>query len=181
MFAYALFGESYLFAFAYIVAPGSGVMPGSMYPSHKTRVDVLRAVALKEGVVLPDFGSLGLTEQEFRENPRERFVRRMAATGVNDAIETLWTVVSSLVGEADLRRPNPTNAVRHLHEIRMGIPAYQPVGLGDIINAGWAFFRETQNAKIDKKSLLERYDSLNEIMLKTIEVLEFRRRTNNGN
>jgi hypothetical protein len=179
IFAYALFGESYLHAFAYILAPGSGVAPGSRYPSHKKRIDVLRQVATKEGVTLPEFGSLGLTDQELGGDPRERFLLKMAALSVDEVIETLWTIVNSLVVEANVRRPNPANMARHLHEIRMGIPAHDPACLGDIINAGWTYFHEVQSGKIDSKSIGECYDSLNEIMLKTIEVLEFRRRTSN--
>ncbi len=179
MFAYALFGESYLHAFAYILAPGSGVATGSRYPSHKKRIDVLRQIATKEGMVLPEFSSLGLTDQQMGGNPRERFLLKMAAFGVDEAVETLWTIVNSIVVDSNVRRPNPTNMARHLREIRMGIPAHDPACLGDIVNAGWAYFHELQSGKIDSKSVGERYDSLNEIMLKTIEVLEFGRRTSN--
>ena len=33
----------------------------------------------------------------------------------------------------------------HLQEFRLGIPAHKPSCLGDIINAGWMYYKEAQN------------------------------------
>ena len=81
MFAYAIFGESYLYAFSYILAPGSVRLPGSKYPSYKTRISVLRNIQA-EGVVLPDMASLEFVDVAAQRNPKERFVVKMAETSV---------------------------------------------------------------------------------------------------
>jgi hypothetical protein len=182
MFAYALFGESYLYAFAYILAPGSGRLPGSRYPSHKARIETLIGIATREGSLLPDFASLGFSEDRTRGSgtPRDRFILRICEDSVKAITGSLWDSVCSLAIEGKIVRPNATMARKHLHEFKLGIPAHQPRSLGDIINAGWMYYREVQSERDASKSLPERFDDLNEILLKTIEVLEFNQRTQHG-
>src|SRR5262245_31332322 len=113
MFAYAVFGESYVFAFSYILAPGSNASRTSMYPSHKTRISVLRDIASKEGVSLPDADALDFVEDISRRNPRDRFIIRMAEQSVSEIINTLWKIATTLVTTGKVPRPNPTLSARH--------------------------------------------------------------------
>lgn len=175
LFAYAVFGESYLYSFAYILAPGSGRSRTTMYPSYKTRMSVLKDVAAKEGVTLPGIDALDFIDEVARLIPRDRFVARMAEQSVSEVTDGLWQNVSTLISTGKVPRPNSTFTQRHLREFRVGIPAHQPVCLGDIINAGWAYYREIQTLK-SQDEIAAKTDYLNEMVLKTIEVLEFRRR-----
>lgn len=180
MFAYSLFGESYLYAFAYILAPGSGRVAGSKYPSYKTRIEVLNRIGLEEGVTLPDLAALSFAQEATRRPPREGFILRMAEASVDDAIDGQWRNVVKLVEDGRVCRPNRERAAQHLEELRLGIPAHQPRCLGDIINSGWMYYNELKAAVTDSNVLGRRVDNLNEMLLKTIEVLEFSRRTNHG-
>jgi hypothetical protein len=174
MFAYAVFGESYLHAFSYILAPGSGRSRTSMYPSYSMRISVLKDVAAKEGVHLPGTDALDFIDERPRQNPRDRFIARMAEKSVTELISELWQNLTSLLSAGTVPRPNPTLSARHLREFRIGIPAHQPVCLGDIINAGWAYYGELQS--LSESEIAVKTDYLNEMVLKTIEVLEYRRR-----
>jgi hypothetical protein len=55
LFAYAIFGKSYLHAFGYILAPGSTDSRDAKYPSHLTRISVVSEMAATEGVALPTY------------------------------------------------------------------------------------------------------------------------------
>jgi hypothetical protein len=175
MFAYAVFGESYVYAFSYILAPGSGRPRTSMYPSYKARISVLKDIAASEGVTLPGTDSLDFVDEIVRHDPRDRFINRMAEKSVSEVTNSLWQNVTTLISTAKVPRPNPTFSARHLREFRIGIPAHEPICLGDIINAGWAYYRELHALKSQQK-IDSRTDYLNEMVLKTIEVLEYRRR-----
>jgi hypothetical protein len=188
MFSYAIFGASYLHAFAYILAPGFGRMPGSRYPSHKTRISVLASIASKEGAKLPAIGSLSFSDETPRGNPRERFVLRVAEENVQEVIGGLWDRVLALLNEGKVLRPSEKMSEKHSEQFKLGIPAHEPRCLGDIVNAGWtcysrmqSYVSEDENER-DKEqdNLYENVDALNEILLKTIEVLEFNNRTGNG-
>jgi hypothetical protein len=97
-----------------------------------------------------------------------------------------------LMAMSELRRkkqagfkPPPVNAppnvielhgrpVRHLKDFRLGMPAHRAICLGDLINAGW--LRHAELVETAGAALSNQLDNLNEIVLKSIEVLEYRRR-----
>jgi hypothetical protein len=174
MFAYALFGESYVYAFAYILAPGSGMVPASKYPTHKIRMTVLRDIAQMEGVRLPELSDLNFAEERERRLPRDRFILRMAETSVAENTSGLWRNVTALIAEGQV--PRPDSAISHLRQFKMGIPAHEPKCLGDITNAGWAYYRELRATSRVDSEFWEKLDELNEMILKTIEVMEYRNR-----
>lgn len=101
----------------------------------------------------------------------------MAERSVSDIINGLWNNISTIISEGKIHRPVVSKSLTHLNEIRLGIPTHAPACLGDIINAGWSFYHELQNSGQSAEQLSEEIDTLNEILLKSIEVLEFRRRT----
>ena len=180
MLAYALFGESYVYAFAYILAPGSGRVSGTKYPSYRTRMDVLKKIAETEGVVLPDVNALKFSDEAPRSNPRDRFILRMTETSVAEITDALWGLASGLISKNGVVRPNNTLSNKHVREFRLGIPASSPRCLGDILNAGWMLYREAQSNSDSGNNVVRLVDDLNEMILKTVEVLEFKRRVGRG-
>jgi len=177
MFAYGIFGESYLFAFSYIIAPGSGRMPSPKYPSHKTRISTLINIATAEGVTPPDIATLEFAEEYPSGDRQHRFIVRMAETSVDEIKGDLWKYVIKLISEKNLIRPDKERAKRHLRELKLNIPAHEPACLGDIIIAGWMYYRDIENPIAVDIAHSDKVDGLNEMILKTVEVLEYRRRT----
>ena len=100
MFAYAVFGQSYVYAFSYILAPGSGRPQASMYPSYKTRLSILREIAAREAVNLPRTEDLDFTDQSPRPDPQDRFINRMAEKSVSEVNRSLWETVKTLISDA---------------------------------------------------------------------------------
>ncbi len=175
LFAYAVFGEGYVHAFSYILAPGSSSNRRSKYPSYETRISTIRKVAEKEGITLPDTGELNFSSEIPLVNARDRFILRMAEESVAEVTNGLWSKIDQIIHEGNVCRPKKANALAHLKEFQIGIPAHRPECLGDIINAGWKYYDEILNSREEAK-IPERLDCLNEMLLKSIEVLEFRRR-----
>jgi hypothetical protein len=179
MMAYALFGESYPYAFSYILAPGSS-RSNPKYPSYKTRVELLRTTAKSEGIVLPDFAALEFEERREFGDPRLRFIVRVAELSVASITDGLWEIVVNSINKGKIARPSVELSRTHLQSFKMGIPGSEPRCLGDIINAGWMYYREAQGEAAADKSLGGRVDHVNEMVLKTVEILEYRRRVASG-
>ncbi|WP_442753338.1 hypothetical protein ACNHKD_10000 [Methylocystis sp. JAN1] len=177
LFAYAIFGEAYLHAFSYILAPGSGGLRKSKYPSYKTRISAIRGVAANEGVTLPGDDILSFHQERERPDPRERFILEKAEQVVSGIVAALWSYILKILEDGTVPRPLVSRYEVHLNEFRNKIPAHSPNCLGDIINAGWRYYQELQSAEEPPENIAEEMDALNEILLKSVEVLEFRRRT----
>jgi hypothetical protein len=62
LFAYAIFGASYVHAFAYILAPGGGSRDPN-YPSHAIRMSLVSQMATREGVTLPSSAELNFVSE----------------------------------------------------------------------------------------------------------------------
>ena len=135
---------------------------------------MLTEIAAKEGVRLPSVDTLDFLDQVVRLSTRDRFIRRMAEQSVSEVTDSLWQTVTTLVS-GRVPRPNSMLSTRHLRDFRLGIPAHQPECLGDVVNAGWAYYRELQGLK-SQDHIASRTDYLNEMILKTVEVLEYSRR-----
>jgi hypothetical protein len=174
LFAYAIFGASYVHAFAYILAPGGGSRDPN-YPSHAIRMSLVSQMATREGVTLPSSAELNFVSETRPGDPRDRFVVRMAEDSVSSIIAALWKRILEIIESSAIQRPSQTLAVQHLSQFQIGIPAHRPMCLGDIVNAGWLRYGEiVRSGSLEKVS--EQLDNLNEMLLKTVEVLEYRKR-----
>jgi hypothetical protein len=177
LFAYALFGVSYVHAFAFILAPSvGGRYRSGKYPTYAKRLQVISSVANKEGIPLPDHQQLNFSQDLRGFDDRHRFNVKIADEAASIIAPALWDKVLQVVQKNSITRPVVDNAVRHLNDLRLGIPMSKPVCLGDIINAGWMRYEEiVKSQKFVEVS--DELDRLNEVLLKTIEVSEYRRRT----
>jgi hypothetical protein len=100
----------------------------------------------------------------------------MAEATVADIVDDLWGFVLTIVERAPLTRPRAEQADLHAQSLRVGIPSPKVECVGDVINAGWHRYDDiVENGKTAKEVSGE-LSQLNEILLKTIEVLEFRKR-----
>lgn len=175
LFAFACFGASYLRAFAYILAPGEGICD-ARYPTHSTRVSVIRNFAGSEQSSLPDFGKLGFRPDGRRGDARHQFIVRMAEAAVADVTNDLWNFVLTIVERAPLTRPRAEQADLHAQNLAVGIPSPKVECVGDVINAGWQRYDDIVEKEKTAKEVSDKLFQLNEILLKTIEVIEFQNR-----
>ena len=175
LLAYSVFGPSYVHAFTYLLAPGTGEVD-ARYPLNQTRVIVIQKIAKDEGVIIPNFKDLGFLSEARRGDHRHKFIVEMAETSVEKIIPGIWASVSKIV-DKNVTRPDETRARHHLRDFKVGVPAASPICIGDIINAGWLYHGEIISSEKNPDVVSERLYLLNEVLLKTIEVLEFNKRT----
>lgn len=175
-FALALFGSSYLRAFAYVLAPGMGRERKADYPSQNARAAALADFAGRSGVHVPP----GFQEQ-FRTSlqrlePRRSLTLDVSETVTQRFLPAVWESVNSLVRSSTAVQPSTVEAQRVFESFRGGVPFSSPRCLGDIAIAAWLRFDEIVAEKVPFERQSEKLSQLNEMALKTAEVLEFNQR-----
>ena len=100
----------------------------------------------------------------------------MAENSVDRVMNGIWSLVSTLMQNGKIQRPDDTAAERHLKQFLIGIPIFNPTCLGDIVNAGWLYHAQVMTTAKSSAEVTEKLYHLNEMLLKSIEVLEYRRR-----
>jgi hypothetical protein len=175
-----LFGQSYALAFHYLLAPSLGGVRTTEYPTMQNRADFIATL-----------GGVDLTKQGFADYksefsdliipmpPREAFTPDGAdAIGVKLAPLMYREAQSVVMSKAGKFASDPSAQAGIVNKFLNGLPAREPRSLPDIVNAGWTYFQS--QAPIFVENERELVEWISELVLKSIEVLEFRSRTKNA-
>ena len=175
-----LFGQSYALAFHYLLAPSLGGVRTTEYPTMQNRADFIATL-----------GGVDLTKQGFSDYksefsdliipmpPREAFTPDGAdAIGVKLAPLMYREAQSVVMSKAGKFASDPSAQPGIVNKFLNGLPAREPRSLPDIVNAGWTYFQS--QAPIFVENERELVEWISELVLKSIEVLEFRSRTKNA-
>jgi hypothetical protein len=171
IFGLKSFEESYLYAFEYLLAPSLGGKRDVYYPSITERIRSLEAAATRFGIqTLPNF--------------RDRFDESLPAldAGTKFLVEIADAATSQLVNSIidkvdEIHRAvnAPTLDRKRVNKIcddfRMAVPSGYAETLAEIISAAWIAHRDPTFWK-DPKIHEQRFALLNEVVFKTIEVME---------
>jgi len=175
-----LFGEAYLLSFAYYTAPNLGKERSLRYPSLDRRIENMRKVAAELPLAIPG-------------GYRDMFTPCKDPTGLNKVLlEISEEATDNCIGEIrkkakalcsergfpDWEEKNIQEVIRSFKKL---LPANQPVSLSNILVAGWRAildedFYDESLLKNRIKRTKERV--INELILKSAEVLEYRARLN---
>jgi len=177
LFGLALFGASYLRAFAYILSPGLGAVRETNYPTHVARAEILILHAVRD---LKISAPAGFSRQFQQRDPswteKLRFCVKLAELATRGFDDDIWSKVDLLIEGARIIRPNSADARSILEKFRNEIPSGDPKCLGNITNAIWMRFDEISAKNQSFDDFCEELDRLNEMGLKSVEALEYRRR-----
>jgi len=171
-----LFGESFLYSFIYLIAPNLGER-APHYPTLTARVSILNSASVRFGIKgPPDFGSY-FSDSSKGVSAQDAFVLRMADEASNSMINELITAIENHVAQSDLTLPSNEERDRLVKHFCALSPGLSIKSLGDIVNAGWHI---RLNWSLWDKFRFEpetKYEILNDLVFKTMEVMEFESRT----
>ena len=174
-FGLLLFGESYLHAFAYLLAPSLRLRSFS-YPSMLTRVrNLVKAAIAFQIPVPPGFKS------EFRESQDdftvgERFFCSLADDAVVDAVPLLIKEAKRIAHDLGVVPRNKNAIQKALRDLQRIIPASAAPDLATIANAGWMAHHDA-DLWADYTDVAKRRSAvLNDLVLKSVEILDIRSR-----
>lgn len=173
-----IFGEGFAYSFMYLLSPSFGER-ASNYPSLAARVKAMELGAAAFTIDLPaDIKSL-FKEPTKHMSDHESFILRMA-DGASDAmIAAIVSAVDKHVTDSKLPLPSNDERDRILLHFSALCPPSGIKTMADVINAGWKL--RLNWTPWDAFGFDEdvRHDILNELVFKTMEVLEFEAKVGN--
>ncbi|NKM13015.1 hypothetical protein GFL85_18595 [Rhizobium laguerreae] len=173
----AVFGKSYIHSFHYLLAPGLGGGRSPHYPPIRSRATFMKDYG---GM---DLLSLGYSDyaKEFDDDgsislpPRDAFLLKSADAISHDQASLIYQEAKAFaLSKIPQHLPTEEGELEVYKMYKSNIPARAPRSLADILNAGWAYvINEGPQFDETHRPL---FNWISELMLKSIEVLEFRRR-----
>ena len=167
-FGLYVFGEGYLCAYEYFLAPGEGKR-SAIYPSALARVRFLRQAAseleLKYNPVIFD----GWIDSAPRTGS-DAEILALADIAVEKTVLALRKRTFEFTRRRKVAAINEKAVDRVLSALKQRVPDSKGATLPEVVTAGWRYLRGKPVMSDDE------YGMLNELMLKSIEVSEFRLR-----
>lgn len=172
-FGLFVFAEAYAYAYQYVMMPG-GLERSLTYPSDEDRIRYIQEAAQWYGVSLPD--SLFLRWRPSKPlGGLEGDIISIADVAVRAVAPLAWEHAARILTDAKIGLPTSKH-VERIHSCFMrNVPDDRGGTLAEIVSAGWRRVRELGG--MATRHELGSLATLNEIMLKSVEVAEYRERT----
>lgn len=173
-----VFGESYLHAFAYVLAPGNHRRGSYFYPSLEDRVSHLVDAAERFSISVPS----GFRDAFVPRDPADSTEILLAAAdqAVRSSLEDIIEEVDRLGKESSVPQVTQEEVDASLSAFKLLVPDNDASSLPQLINAGWRVEND-EDMWSDYTSIKDRKQVLNQLLLKSAQVLEFNLRVEEGN
>ncbi len=169
-----LFGEGYLCAFEYLIAPQMEGARSKKYPDTKERAEMLEKFAqAKLDVNRGDYAKAFSADTPFRF-PHDKFICKVADEVVRELHEDLFVSANTIVTEAGVDLPTTEKTAAVFGTFSKGVPYDGAAAVGDFINAGWRVFYEGEQ-KIHTQQGRSLVDYISDLILKSAENHEIER------
>jgi hypothetical protein len=175
-----LFGASYLDSFEYLLSPALSTERNPEYPPDAVRAQYLEDNAARVGIRIAGTYQPHFAPQSspFALTRSSHFQMILADAGSRSLVASIADHVAALCRARGVRPPEDSETTKILDNFLIGVPAEGTAGLGPILNAGWAAFKD--NDFMQGQPDAERMKTINELVLKSVEVYEIERMTKHG-
>lgn len=167
-----IFGESYLYAFSYLISPQrTGIRP-VRYPNMLRRVAGLIKAGTKYGLQIPSNYSTSFKDlSEPTDSERQGLQLSISDVASDSVVDLLIEKADELITGASIEARSDALVSRCLNYYRLMVPAQQAESLSNIVNAAW---QALLIPKFFGSSVSDdrRIGLLFEIVLKSCEVFE---------
>ncbi len=174
-----LFGESFLYAFAYLLSPGSEGRRALHYPNMLRRVRFQIQAARQYGIKVPDNYETWFEDREepSDEDRHDKFLVGLADSAADGLAPELITHANSLLHRPDLpdwsneeQQKNHAAIEQQIYDdFVLVAPAERTQYIAHILNAGWKAAKDGIPKLINHSSEAV----LRELLLKSLDVLEY--------
>ena len=171
-----IFGEGFLYSFLYLISPNIGDR-APHYPALASRIVALLEACKVFSITPPtDFRTYFFDPPKRLPN-RDEFVLNMADLASQEMKAELIESVRLLIEASSLPLPSEVERDRIVKQFCELSPASSAKTLGDIVNAGWKMRLDRSLWEKFNFSNQVRLDILNDLVFKTMEVMEFETKT----
>lgn len=173
-----IFGASFLHAFAYLASPGGGNR-NSTYPSLKIRVQNMVKAGTELSIEVPNgFSSLFVDNSPPKCTEKDLLLLDLADQGVSSLVDDLMKEAIAIADKASIPLPTKSKTLQIRKAFEQLTPAANIGDLVSIISAAWEMYYEKDLWKdFGNKTGAEREElriaTLSELILKSIEIMEF--------
>lgn len=168
-----LFGEAYLYAFAYLVSPCTPGERALYYPNVPKRVSYLERAAAKLGVRVPNGFSDYFDAEDEPTDANTKLLVTAADAASEAQVDAIIDDVISFSTAKALPTRSDNEVSRIARDFKMVVPIGAPASLTDIINAGWVCYRDsTLWNNVPQIKSHSRNRVLNDLILKSCEISE---------
>jgi hypothetical protein len=168
-----IFSQSFLYAYEYFMAPGGGSYRSFNYPSDMDRIKYLKIGCEKLSLTPDPILFSRWIESKPHESMDKRVLRLLdeAVAGVaNNSIDTALQIMA----DSGLVPVSEGNIKRIESSFSRGEPEDEQASVAEIVCAGWSSLRKRPHeTDVDEH---ETHKFIGELMLKSIEISEFRAR-----
>jgi len=172
-----IFGESYLYAFEYLLSPGWGARSFD-YLDLPDRASVLVTAAQKWALSIPTgYVSSFLRNPSHAMDAGESLLLSASDGATHRMLPDLIELAEQFCNQGKIALPNKLTADSVHRDLGAGVPSDKAENFVDIVNAGWkamrdsAFWSDRPTLKNDKM------ENISQLIFKSIEVSEYKRRT----
>jgi hypothetical protein len=167
----SLFGEGFLYAFLYLLAPNLGGLRSEHYPTLPSRAAYLADIANSLGHEVPNSFRESFFQTDRSRSADDAFILKMADQSALAMIPKIQSTAKDLIKVAKVQLPTSAERDEALKRFDAGIPVQTGCCIADIVNAGW-------KKRIQLADERELFETLNDLVLKSIEILEFTTKVN---
>jgi len=169
-----IFGSAYLHAFSYLLAPRFGNIRAEVYPDLKTRARNIERAASKLHIsALPEFvDRFDSQPPPFAKGQFSYLMLQVADQTLEQLFERVFDASKERCTNCGIEPPKEHEWVDIVQKLNSHVPASECKSLAHIINAGWSVSRDSTAMDKLLGADQRRLVTLNELLLKSIEVFE---------
>jgi hypothetical protein len=171
-FGLGVFGEAFLYAYDYFLAPGGGTRAIG-YPSARDRLRYLVEGARVLGIE-PETRLFASWQDSSRKGALETDVLFFADQAVNDCVDLVRSTAFEILRHKAVQPPSAEVVDRVEAAFAAKVPDGDGATLAEVVTAGWRYLRRRGGLSLEAD--LQEHNMLCELMLKSIEVSEFKLR-----
>jgi len=182
-----IFGASFFYSFRYLISPSLGYKRSAPNPSIAKRAEYMLLAAAHHGITnVGDFAA-SFNEKEIDRNMEARFVLAMADKATSLLVRDLIPLVEKYRGKAECFKDGTDHETSGKGCLVDLVPIATINSVSAIINAGWSLRLGLKSWDIAKdindenERNKEKLRVLRDLILKSLEVYEYRKRMEKGN
>lgn len=172
-----MFEESFLYAFAYFLAPGFGGVRSGYYPDDVDRANALISACDLRGIQAPEDYSEVFIRCPTHEDPKIQLILSVCDSIMKSLVLDIEKDAYVTAEKYSLIKFDKENTNKIVHSFELGVPATNPSSLSNVINAAWYLYNDKMSAWKNSypdiyKDIRRREQMLFDLTFKSLEVME---------
>lgn len=172
-----LFGESYLHAFQYLVAPGNSARSLD-YPQTRERANILQLYSNRLGFNADNYIDEFIESSVSSSHLYETLLLRVADAVRDQLVDEMFSASIRCLHEAGAKSPSEEEIATSYDSFRQGMPTDKIESVGSLICAAWRLFLNQNNRALQKGDHSP-ISYVSDLVLKSVESHEFYREMKN--